>query len=214
MIAPKTIVITTIPNKTNIIASVGDHCISRSNSLMMESGTRKRRRMTNLSADERLMRRKLKNRVAAQTARDRKKARMGELEETLAELEEENLKLQTENANLKKQTGDLATENCALKERLNLPNSDVVTKRECESPCESAVLANPLLQERICTLFHLMTHCAAFLLTLRLISLASSKKLPLQNKRAQSKTETPVSNITPPMWWGPQQQSWNPSKNL
>ena len=49
--------------------------------------------------------RKLKNRVAAQTARDRKKQRMDYLEEALAQLEAENKQLLLENDNLKL-TGD------------------------------------------------------------------------------------------------------------
>ena len=50
--------------------------------------------------------RKLKNRVAAQTARDRKKQRMDYLEEALAQLEAENKQLLLENDKLKLTTGD------------------------------------------------------------------------------------------------------------
>ncbi|KAL8179953.1 UNVERIFIED_CONTAM: hypothetical protein K2H54_000732 [Gekko kuhli] len=46
-----------------------------------------RQRLAHLSAEEKALRRKLKNRVAAQSARDRKKARMGELERQAVELE-------------------------------------------------------------------------------------------------------------------------------
>lgn len=47
------------------------------------------------------VRRKLKNRVAAQTARDRKKARMSELEQQVVDLEEEVKILKAEKKNPK-----------------------------------------------------------------------------------------------------------------
>lgn len=62
--------------------------------------------------------RKLKNRVAAQTARDRKKAMMTDLEIQVAKLMEENKRLQRENSNLKQRSSALLTENSSLKERL------------------------------------------------------------------------------------------------
>ncbi|NXQ84532.1 XBP1 protein, partial [Nyctibius grandis] len=65
-------------------------------------------------------RRKLKNRVAAQSARDRKKARMMELEQQVVELEEENQKLLLENQLLREKTCNLALENQELRCRLGL----------------------------------------------------------------------------------------------
>jgi hypothetical protein len=61
---------------------------------------RKRERLTHLSMEEKLNRRKMKNRVAAQTARDRKKERVGKLEKALQLLMEENSKLRSDNRNL------------------------------------------------------------------------------------------------------------------
>ncbi|XP_069475270.1 X-box-binding protein 1 isoform X2 [Ambystoma mexicanum] len=81
---------------------------------------RKRQRLTHLSPEEKALRRKLKNRVAAQTARDRKKARMGELELQVVELEIENQKLLLQNGLLREKTQRLSTENQELRQRLGL----------------------------------------------------------------------------------------------
>lgn len=81
---------------------------------------RKRKRLDNLSAEERALRRKLKNRVAAQTARDRKKARMTELEELVAQLEKENKTLRLDNESLRKHSEAVTIENSELRVRLGL----------------------------------------------------------------------------------------------
>ncbi|XP_040012366.1 LOW QUALITY PROTEIN: X-box-binding protein 1 [Xiphias gladius] len=85
---------------------------------------RKRQRLTHLSPEEKALRRKLKNRVAAQTARDRKKAKMGELEQQVLELELENQKLHIENRVLREKTSGLLTENEELRQRLGLDTLD------------------------------------------------------------------------------------------
>ncbi|XP_067861785.1 X-box-binding protein 1 [Heptranchias perlo] len=85
---------------------------------------RKRQRLTHLSPEEKALRRKLKNRVAAQTARDRKKARMSELELQVLEMESENQKLQIENRLLHKKTHSLLSENQELRQRLGMEALD------------------------------------------------------------------------------------------
>ncbi|KAJ8263422.1 hypothetical protein COCON_G00158790 [Conger conger] len=98
---------------------------------------RKRQRLTHLSPEEKALRRKLKNRVAAQTARDRKKAKMGELEQQVLELELENQKLYIENTLLREKTDGLLTENEELRQRLGL--SSLETKEETVQVQESSV---------------------------------------------------------------------------
>lgn len=61
---------------------------------------RKRERLNHLSMEEKQNRRKFKNRVAAQTARDRKKDRNYKLEHALRQLLDENKKLKSENGKL------------------------------------------------------------------------------------------------------------------
>ncbi|MGH0176397.1 UNVERIFIED_CONTAM: hypothetical protein FKN15_073645 [Acipenser sinensis] len=89
---------------------------------------RKRQRLTHLSPEEKSLRRKLKNRVAAQTARDRKKAKMGELEQQVIELEIENDKLLIENQLLLEKAESLQAENEELRQRLGLDTLQVEEK--------------------------------------------------------------------------------------
>uniref|UniRef100_A0A8C9S8Q1 X-box-binding protein 1 n=1 Tax=Scleropages formosus TaxID=113540 RepID=A0A8C9S8Q1_SCLFO len=106
----------------------GSQASSDSDSNGSGAAPRKRQRLTHLSPEEKSLRRKLKNRVAAQTARDRKKAKMGELEQQVLELELENQKLQMENSLLREQTRSLLTENQQFRERLGLDALEVKEK--------------------------------------------------------------------------------------
>jgi X box-binding protein 1 len=95
--------------------------------------------------------RKLKNRVAAQTARDRKKALMSELEEKVAQLEEEKKLLMKENTELLANTSTLKRENQILKTQLRTLSTPAPTTTlspaaipsgQTTCPVESAVVAN------------------------------------------------------------------------
>lgn len=96
-------------------SSLLDTSITQSQSSNLEKKEVKRRqRLTHLTAEEKILRRKLKNRVAAQSARDRKKLRMEELEQELVQLKEQNEKLKNENQILKDNAKLLIEENRKL----------------------------------------------------------------------------------------------------
>ncbi|XP_077511178.1 X-box-binding protein 1-like [Amblyomma americanum] len=79
---------------------------------------RKRQRLDHLTREEKIMRRKLKNRVAAQSARDRKKARMDELEEQVTQLQADRMALVEENRLLRQRLEECEKENKKLLKRL------------------------------------------------------------------------------------------------
>jgi hypothetical protein len=138
-------------NPSDELASCGDESLSVSFNSDSESNfdasemhstsgsstenKKKRQRLTHLSAEEKLMRRKLKNRVAAQSARDRKKVRMDELEESVKVLRSQNEQLKKENSLLKEKTRALIEENQRLK-RL-APESSVILPVVLKSEVES-----------------------------------------------------------------------------
>jgi hypothetical protein len=108
-----------------------------------------------MSQEEKLNRRKLKNRVAAQSARDRKKAKMDDMEGRVSRLAEERMKLQRENEHLKRRNLQLETENTELKHRLGQlgqvdSKSDSFVERNPEESTvfESAALINASQQQK------------------------------------------------------------------
>ncbi|XP_046650311.1 uncharacterized protein LOC124341305 [Daphnia pulicaria] len=101
---------------------------------------RKRQRLDHMTEQEKFLRRKMKNRVAAQTARDKKKAKMDELEDVVINLRAENNRLKAENQ-------QLLAENARLS-GIQTPHVEEVSKSmERMYPVKSAALINgPLPQ--------------------------------------------------------------------
>jgi len=87
--------------------------------------SRKRKRLDDFTPQERIVRRKLKNRVAAQTARDRKKERMATLEQIVSRLELENSELKKSNNELRTNMDYLMSQNKEL--RMKLGMEDTIT---------------------------------------------------------------------------------------
>merc|ERR1711973_438450 len=101
----------------------------------LDQPIRKRANLDHLTPEEKMMRRKLKNRVAAQNARDKKRTKMDEIEIKLKELEEANAKLLLENESLR-----------ALNERLmeeKYTNTQVTTRYEAMPGACTAPMTPP-----------------------------------------------------------------------
>jgi X box-binding protein 1 len=195
-------------------------------------GTRKRKRLTFLSPEEKMVRRKLKNRVAAQTARDRKKQRMTELEEMIEVLQTQNQHLMTENEDLRRSAVTLLEENTLLKQRLEMPTnmvqvkpeSEVVTRKLSDAVTESAVLFTPLQQEAARTSIQLAAYYLAWLTLLLMIRCLDSSKnssMKMISSKISSDRQTSEKllsvkshSLRPPLeWWGRHQKNWNPLVN-
>ncbi|XP_046619429.1 X-box-binding protein 1 [Neodiprion virginianus] len=96
----------------------------------------KKRRLDHLTWEEKIQRKKLKNRVAAQTSRDRKRAKLDELEETVRVLRDRNETLAQECSALKSQNEVLTVENTSL--RRDLESRTTTGEQHC-SKCQSSV---------------------------------------------------------------------------
>lgn len=123
---------------------------------------RSRANLSNMTLEDKIKRRKLKNRVAAQAARDRKKTKMDSMEVTLAKMSEEKLKLIRENERLKKENDRLRNDNARLLTRLSGGDDVTSTVKSFDKtrslnplktnlksdPLESAVLIHDSLPQK------------------------------------------------------------------
>lgn len=99
----------------------------------------KKRRLDHLTWEEKLQRKKLKNRVAAQTSRDRKKAKLDELEETVKTLRERNELLMQECTMLRSQNELLVTETKHLRKEKDGKNTGELLCSLCQGRVGCAV---------------------------------------------------------------------------
>ncbi|XP_071445027.1 X-box-binding protein 1-like [Hetaerina americana] len=159
-----------------------------------------------LTLEDKVLRKKLKNRMAAQTSRDKKKARMEELEKRVSELQEKNSLLNQACDRLKVEVTALKEENSELKQKLC----------HCENvrPIEPAVFINdPLQKGQGLVLLVYMFLLRYFLTTLANTCSKSNNSLQKSwERRERDPTEKwiPSQCMAQMKWWGRQQRSWNP----
>lgn len=120
-------------------------------SVELQKPIRKRANLDHLSPEEKLMRRKLKNRVAAQNARDKKRARMEDMEGELERIKAHAKALEAKNAELARENERLVADNDKLRSnkteisvRLGQESSGLLVGQQ---PPESAALTNVSQQQ-------------------------------------------------------------------
>ncbi|KAI1717122.1 X-box-binding protein 1 [Ditylenchus destructor] len=109
---------------------------------------RKRERLTNLSKEEKLHRRKLKNRVAAQTARDRKKERSIRLEKVVRALLHETTNLRADNAKMQRELQQLRAQQqmWQLQGSMNENSSNTLQNVQFSNNTPQPILSSPSSQ--------------------------------------------------------------------
>lgn len=200
----------------------------------------RKRRLAHLSMEEKQYRKKLKNRVAAQTSRDRKKQRMDELESSVVLISQEleamtkqNAALAAENTLLKQQLHDAQLTTTALLETLQSEKCSCGKNPKGNAQADPAELPSissrpaestrhPLLKgsdgKQVDSLSVLRILLMTFLLsrnslqTWDLAKISQTLETWSDLRKASSKKPLPVKRISQAwnQWWGRHQRSWNP----
>ncbi|XP_047528156.1 X-box-binding protein 1 isoform X2 [Vanessa atalanta] len=210
-------IIITVPNsylavddmESKVVIDVGPNPPSR------------KRRLDHLTWEEKMQRKKLKNRVAAQTSRDRKKAKMDEMESRIKECMDMNERLVSEVENLKALNERLLSENATLRSE-TAARTVAGTPRPAESqPQQKEGHPTAIRAARLLLAMCLLSQTSSPISTLKststhFTSLPThfSKNLiqALQQRLKISKLGTVESALKEIKWWGPQQSNWNPVK--
>lgn len=203
-----------------------------------EKPKRKRQRLDHLSQEEKTMRRKLKNRVAAQYARDRKKVLVDEMAITISDLRRDKQHLVQENDLLKQRNERLVQQVESLRQALvqagaRVPAvSDETENRTFESaalicdrqPRDQVLPTVPSDGPAVRQSESSSNFFSCLMLTMASLTIASSQLG--QKTSSPSPVSQPVSKCSlmslaaesgagdrrDGQWWGRQQQSWNPAQ--
>ncbi|XP_050310869.1 LOW QUALITY PROTEIN: uncharacterized protein LOC126746601 [Anthonomus grandis grandis] len=120
-----------VPTILNILNDSDDNYFTDQN--VEQPQRAKKRRLDHLSWEEKIQRKKLKNRVAAQTSRDRKKAKVEQMEAAIQQLFTKNETILTECEKLRETNERLQAENAELRERLQQHQGAPLVKCQCQS---------------------------------------------------------------------------------
>ncbi|XP_068629623.1 X-box-binding protein 1 [Battus philenor] len=180
----------------------------------------RKRRLDHLTWEEKMQRKKLKNRVAAQTSRDRKKAKMDEMESRIKHFMDVNEKLISEVESLKALNERLLSENTKLRSE-----AAARTVAGAPGPAESQPRQKeglpPAMRAARLLLAMCLLQTSSHTSTLKNTSTPfinlqtpSSKRLMqvLQERLKMSQTGKLENALKELKWWGPQQSNWNPVK--
>ncbi|XP_065343852.1 uncharacterized protein Xbp1 [Cloeon dipterum] len=164
----------------------------------------RKRKLDNLTTEEKILRKKMKNRVAAQNSRDKKKARMDDLEKALALAHEKIKQLEAKQSTCTR---------CGEKVSSQGPQDFVPAVSKPDIPLQKG------RGHRLETL--LPAWCSAWVLLLALTANKHQLKQKMMQEMMTPTLKTRVdrrvmkdTRVERMKWWGSHQNMWNPKKKV